>query len=258
MGELPDACSGGRETKDRSRVRPGELVVLTGAAGRVGRLVWPGLAERYRLRLSDLHADGSERGLTGWEGRAQEYQCGDLSSAAVAHEVTAEAAAVVHLAAEPRPRASWESLRPANMEALVQVLTAARDNDVRKVVLASTIHAAGGYHARNLRPVEPSWPPWPCCVYGATKVFAEALARVYADSSEMSAICLRLGGVGAEMPPRGERSTWVGPEDLTSLVVAALEAERSYGIYFGVSREASLCFSVRNAREEIGYEPRQG
>ena len=48
-------------------------------------------------------------------------------------------------------------------------------------------------------------------VYGATKVWGEALCRDVADSSSLSVLCLRIGYVNAEDRPLHPRhfSVWV-------------------------------------------------
>jgi nucleoside-diphosphate-sugar epimerase len=53
----------------------------------------------------------------------------------------AGADAVVHLAAIPDPEASWERLLPANVVGVYQVVQAAVSGGVRRLVLASSLHA---------------------------------------------------------------------------------------------------------------------
>jgi uronate dehydrogenase len=52
--------------------------------------------------------------------------------------------AVVHLAAIPDPAASWQLLLPTNVVGTYNVAQAAADCGVRRLVLASSLHAVSG------------------------------------------------------------------------------------------------------------------
>ena len=112
--------------------------------------------------------------------------------------------AVVHLAAEPGELAFGELLG-SNFTGTFNVFDAARRAGVRRVVFASSNHATGFYPAgERLTGVEPVRPDG---LYGVSKVFGEALARMYCDRFGLEAICLRIGAfqapsAGAQPPGR--------------------------------------------------------
>lgn len=223
----------------------GGPIVVTGAAGHVAGLLLPQLAD-HDLRLVD-----GRRGSAG-----QDLVVGDLSEPGFARDVTAGARAVVHLAGNPNSTAAWDDLAGPNVDAVVNLLVAAANNGVSRVVLASSVHAIGGYDQARRWPISPSWPPWPCCTYGATKVFDEALSRAYVrDDSSLSVVCLRLGAVTPEPIDARFRGSWLSPVDLHHLVVSALTADVDFGVYFGVSNNSFRQFDLDNAREELGYAP---
>lgn len=224
-------------------------VLVTGAAGKVAAMLRPGLAG-VGVRAVDT------REVTGWDGA--ETRTGDLADPDFTAAAVDGVDAVVHLAANPRPGASWAELRRPNADAVVTLLDAAWAAGVRKVVLASSVHAMGGYVAEGLPEgtlVDPGWPTRPCCTYGATKVFAEAYARTVADGGELSVLCLRLGGVVPRPTDTGNLLGWLAPEDLRRLVRAALAADIRYGCYFGVSANTRGVFDHANAAAELGYRP---
>ena len=72
------------------------------------------------------------------------------------------------------------------------------------------------------------------------EVLGEAAARWYSEASGLSAICLRIGTVNAEDPPREPRhfATLLTHAGLLRLVECALEgpADLRFGVYYGVSR----------------------
>ncbi|MBB5785661.1 NAD-dependent epimerase/dehydratase family protein [Jiangella mangrovi] len=224
-------------------------VLVTGAAGGVAGHLRSGLTG-LDLRVVDT------REVAGWDGA--EVRTGDLTDPDVAAAAVEGMDAVVHLAANPHPGAAWSELRGPNADAVVTLLDAARKAGVGRVVLASSVHAVGGYVADGLPAgtvIDPAWPARPCCAYGATKVFAEAYGRSVADGGELSVLCLRLGGVLARPTDTGNLIGWLAPSDLRRLVLAALEADVRYGCYFGVSANTRGVFDYANATAELGYRP---
>jgi nucleoside-diphosphate-sugar epimerase len=71
-------------------------VVLTGAAGRIGRAITPQLADRWDLQLTDLVFDHEITAL-------------DITDLEACRSAFTGADAVVHLAAVPDPEATWTS-----------------------------------------------------------------------------------------------------------------------------------------------------
>lgn len=225
---------------------PPRTVVVTGAAGSVAGQLLPGLEGRYDLRLVD-RVRSEDNGAT--------VVIGELTDPATVDRAVAGADAVVHLAGNPEPDAPWEELREPNVEGFVTLLAAARRHAVRRVVFASSVHAMGGYEGRGRWPIDPSWPPSPCCAYGATKAFDEALARAFAYRSELSLVGLRFGFCSPEVTPAQAVAGWLAPGDLQRLVVGALEADVSFGVHHGVSWASRRRWDVRSAMTDLGYEP---
>lgn len=208
-------------------------VLITGAAGGVARLLVPLLRDTFPLRLTDR-------------------DFGDLTDPAFAREVTVGATSIVHLAGDPDPGHAWPLLRQPNADAVSNVLDAAVANGVERVILASSGHAMGGYADAGRGPIKAEWLPYPCCVYGAVKVFVEALGRTHSDQYDLRVICLRLGGVRAKPAGRSWLPGWLSPGDLDRLVTAALTAPVKFGVYHGVSANADTWWDISN---DLGYEP---
>ncbi|NEE02560.1 NAD-dependent epimerase/dehydratase family protein [Phytoactinopolyspora halotolerans] len=236
-------------------------LLVTGAAGGVARMLAPGL-DGYDVRAVDV------REVSGWQGA--QTAVGDLTDPDFVRSAVEGVDAVVHLAANPNPRAEWSALRGPNLDGAVQVLDAARDVGAHKVVLASSVHAMGGYVRGDdgldvgglgdrgfidADLVDPSWPARPCCAYGATKAFAEAYGYVTAGTSDVSVVALRLGACQPSPKDTGALPGWLAPDDLQRLVRSALTANVAYGTYFGVSANTRARYSIDNARRELGYEP---
>src|SRR3954449_9748267 len=219
-------------------------LLVTGAAGRVAGQLLPALADRDDVRLTDRT---DEVGASS----AAHLAVGELTDPGLLDELLDGVDAVVHLAGNPDPGSSWSELREPNVEAFRALLDAARRHDVQRVVFASSVHAMGVYEGLGRWPVDPAWPPAPCCAYGATKAFDEALARVYAYRSPMSLIGLRLG-LCTPTPSDAEAAAgWTSPADLRQLVLAALAADVRFGVYHAVSWPSRGRWSLDATMKEL-------
>ena len=235
-------------------------VLLTGASGNVARLLLPGLGD-YSLRLTDrvrpdpdTHPAAAAGAATGTHDA--EFRVGDIADPSFAAEVVKGVDTVVHLAANPDASATWADLSAPNVNAVVTVLEAAEQAEVRRVILASSVHAMGAYVQEDRHPVDPSWPPSPCCAYGATKAFGEALGRAHSYRTGLSVVCLRFGGVQPQPWTVGMMPTWLSPGDLRQLVVRSIDAtDVRFGVYHGLSANTRQEWDLSNARAEIGYVP---
>ena len=225
-----------------------ERVLVTGAAGRVAEQLIPGLETRFNLRLFDR---------VGRDDIASDipFIVGELTEQALLSEALDGVDSVVHLAGNPDPDASWHELRKPNVEGFVRLLAAARQHGVRRVVFASSIHAMGAHEGSRRWPIDPAWPTAPCCAYGATKVFDEAMARVYAYQSDLALIGLRLGLCAPKASPAEAAAGWLRPTDLQRIVVGALTSNVRFGIYHALSSTSRGRWLIDATVAELGYEP---
>jgi nucleoside-diphosphate-sugar epimerase len=105
----------------------------------------------------------------------------------------------------------------------------------------------------HLAPVRPD------CLYAASKVAGEALARTFVAAHGMSILCLRIGWVKADDNPGtlGAGSFWCSKRDIARLVEASLRAPDAlrFDIFYGVSHCAWRWPDIAHAKELLGYEP---
>jgi nucleoside-diphosphate-sugar epimerase len=221
-------------------------VLLTGAAGSVADQLLPGLQE-YDLRLLDRSAPADPA--------AAEVITGELTDRDLLARAVTGVDTVVHLAGDPRPDASWDDLRGPNVDGFAALLGAALESGVRRVVYASSVHAMGRYEDEGRVPIEATWAPAPCCPYGATKAFDEAMASVFSHRWGLSTIGLRLGATVPEPGLRSQLSAWLGPEDLRQLVVRSIETGTRSGVFPGVSGGSRSHWDLASAGADLGYHP---
>jgi nucleoside-diphosphate-sugar epimerase len=228
-----------------------QRILVTGAAGRIGSMLCPRLVRPGRvLRLLDLEPIAPAPGV--------EPVVADLTDPAAMAAACAGVDAVVHLAAIPT-EAPWADLLRVNIDGTRTVLEAARGAGVTRVVLASTMHAAG-FWPRAGAPagpdgLPPAIPPRPDTYYGVSKAAVEALGSLYADRFGMAVFALRLGACFAEPPDGSLLDCWLSPEDCARLVEACLATDAGgFRVLWGISRNSSRWWSLAEGGE-IGYAP---
>lgn len=227
--------------------QPRRRVLVTGAAGRIGRAIRPFLRERYALRLMCHNA------LLVPEGD-EEVVVADVRDLASVERATSGVDATVHLAANPSGSASWEDVRDANIVGTYNVFEAARRAGVRKIVFASTNHVTGWYEREGVY-TRPDMPVRPDSLYGVSKAFGEALGRYYADAYGLSVICLRIGSFQPRPSNPRALSTWLSPRDCAQLVWRSVETSLQFGTFYGISGNTRRYWDISNAQELLGYQP---
>jgi uronate dehydrogenase len=222
-----------------------QRVLVTGAAGGVGTLLRPRLAQPGRvLRLLDvapvLPGDGAEvvtASVT--DPDAMAAACADVD-------------VVVHLGGHSR-EAPWEDTLRTNIHGTYCVLEAARHAGVRLVVFASSNHAVGFHPAA---PAPDDLFPRPDTFYGVSKVAGEALGSLYHDRYGLNVLCVRIGTCVERPETERQLGTWLSPDDCARLLEAAFAVpELGFRVVWGASANTRGLYSLDGARA-LGYEPR--
>lgn len=227
-------------------------VLLTGAAGNIGTFFRTTYAAHYDFVLTDQQMIEETGGCP--------FTQADLSDFTAIRPLFDGIDTVVHLGADPRMEAPWESLLPSNVIGLYNVFEAAHQAGCRRVVFASSINAVFGYPADVQIHTDMLWNP--INLYGATKCWGEAVARYYANAHGLSGLCLRFG---AAQPRDSEMIDLDHPyidiiltyDDCARLIAAAVDApdDLSYGISHGVSNNRYKRMDIDDTRAILGYEP---
>jgi nucleoside-diphosphate-sugar epimerase len=239
-------------------------VLITGAAGLVGTVLWNGLAEQHSL-------SGFDRRRV----RVSGIRRADVTRPRTIAPAFEGVDAVVDLATGASVDLPWNDVW-TDCAGRINVLEAARAHGVRRYIFASSSHVTGMYEADHpyaeivagsydgLDPaatplIGPSSPLRPDGPYGVGKVLGEQVGRYYSERYGMSCICLRIGTVkGANRPTQPRHfATLLSHPDLVRLVDCAVRAplELGYGVYYGVSANTWRFWDIANAREEIGFDP---
>ncbi len=225
-----------------------ERILITGAAGKIGDALRKGLRGSYRLiRLLDIAPLGTAEA-------GEEIHSADIRDMAALEKALAGIDCVVHLAGVPE-EAEWDKVLPLNIAGCYNVFEAARRQSVRRVVFASSNHAVG-FHRRE-RFIDNTVAPRPDSRYGVSKVFGEALGRLYADKHGLSVACLRIGTFRTPDRPVDARGllTWISHRDMVQLVRRCIDHPNyHFVIVYGVSKNLRSRWDNSNVKF-LGYRP---
>lgn len=245
-GKVADA---GVNTGQRRRV------LVTGAAGNIGSFFAEHAAQRYELRLMVRPGDEDAAKLRQY-GEVVEGELSDLEGM---KRLCAGMDTVLHLAGDPSPSATWDSLLDANIIGTYNTMVAAKAGGCRRVIYASSIHAVSGYPADVQ--VKTSDPVNPGDLYGVTKCFGEAMGRFMAEQEGLSVIALRIGAfqpLEAAQEPDSVKmlDAFVSQRDLQQLIERCIDAEHiHFAIFNGLSDNRFKRLDIADARELVGYAP---
>lgn len=224
-------------------------LLVTGAAGAIGRVLRQGLGGRYDLlRLADIAPQASA-------GVGEECVTFDGSDLAATIGACRGIDCVVHLAGiptEPEDDA-WERLLRNNIVVTRNVFEAARLAGVKRVVFASSNHVVGFLRRDVVADAEAELRP--DTLYGVTKAFGEAIARLYVDKHGLSVACLRIGSFRERPEDCRQLATWLSHRDAVQLIRRCIEArDYRFLVVYGVSDNAAG-FWGNNGLEWLGYVP---
>ncbi len=254
-------------------------VVITGACGTIAGVLLPALRERYDLSLLDTRqTDRNGKTVPG----AQVADLMNKDRDSYRHHF-AGADAVVHCAfyrVSDQGDDAYFSSELANLQMTYNVYQVAWEERVRRLVAASTNHAADFYEGYALDGESPMVTPdmnasdnW----YGWAKIAFEQIGQVYASGlthggRPLENVQIRIGGpretdiaqaqLGDLRRMRRALAVYISQRDMSQLFIKSIETEDirnafsvPFQIFYGISANSHAIWSIANARRVIGYAP---
>ncbi len=202
----------------------GRNILLTGGSGLVGRALARSLRRTHEVTHFDV-VDPDD---------ALPCVVGDLRDREALDAACRGRDAVIHAAAlhgRKWAEAGDDVGFEVNVVGTKNVLEAAAENDVERVVFTSSIWATGHGDSPPYLPIDEELPRQPAELYGLTKKLGEKMCAYCTSRHGVSTICLRPGGIlPADAPPErrvGLLSAAVDVRDVARAHRLALDASPS-------------------------------
>ena len=221
-------------------------ILITGAAGAIGKVLRTAYKQSISCDCRTSRPWARRRRARSW--------CAPIDRPPGVRTLVQGVDCVVHLGGIAMEDA-WEKILPANIAGCYNVFEAARRAGVKRVIFASSNHAVGFY--RRERFIDNTVQPRPDTRYGVSKVFGEALGRLYADKYGLSVACLRIGTFRNPDRPDNARQllTWISHRDITQLVQRCIDHPNfHFVVVYGVSNNLRNRWDNSNVKF-LGYRP---
>ena len=232
-------------------------VLVTGSAGAIGQPVCAELLRRgHAVRGFDRRATLN----------VDDHAVGELDDTAAVRRAVEGCDTVIHLAAATDDAPFLEVLLKPNVVGLFNVMDAARQSGVKRVVLASTMQVVGGLRGQRETSVYTVEDAAPSNHYALTKVWAERMGEMYARCHGLSVIAVRIGwflrnaGEAARMEQYKGYDSYFSYRDAArffSLCVEAPHDSIRFAVLYGMSMHRTRPrVDHEPSKRLIGYEPR--
>jgi uronate dehydrogenase len=229
-------------------------ILITGAAGLIGRKLTQALEREHELRLGDVRPIAGE---------ARFVPC-DVTRPAEVQRATQGVEAVIHLAIASGQEGEFEDDEfnqkrfDVNLKGTWNVLEAARRAKVRRLIQTSSLMVVWGYPP-------PEWvasdaPPRPVGTYAQTKYLAECLCEQAARTHSLSIVCLRIAKPIDLDDPAWKgcriRPQWIAVPDLIEAYRLALAAgDVRFEVVTIVGESSRRRWDLAKADRLLGYRP---
>lgn len=183
-------------------------VIVTGGAGFIGSHVVDALADRgFEVHVIDNLSGGKKENV---DKRAVLHIC-DIRNLKDIAPIIKGAGCIFHLAALPRVQYSIENpeeTHEVNVSGTLNVLLAARDAGVKKVIYSASSSAYGDQKEMPLRETMAAAPKSP---YGLQKYIGELYCQLFSEVFNLPTVCLRYFNVyGSRFNPEGAYALVIG------------------------------------------------
>jgi uronate dehydrogenase len=223
------------------------LILLTGAAGKIGSVIRPWLLQKYeQVKLSDVTIINDLH-------PGESFELCQLGDEIAVDRIMEGVSVLVHFGGISC-ESSWPDILESNIRGSINIFESARKHRVSRIVYASSNHVMGFYERTELIGADRT--PRPDSRYGVSKAFGESLAAMYADKYGIKITCLRIGNVEHQPIDRRRLSIWIHPEDLFQLICIGIDHPSiRFEILYGMSENARAWWTDPRATA-LGYAPR--
>lgn len=218
------------------------MVLITGSKGIIGSVLRRGLGGKYRIKGVDLPDD--------------------ISHYEVLWAQMPGVDTIIHLArrfSATDPIERRMRIYQENVQIDVNVFTAVVRAGVKRLILASSVHADNHRDPDLVAPLTIPGSYSPTTPYGVYKLVEEEVGKALSKQFGFEFVGVRFGGVTRDDSVKtgaGQTATWLSHDDLLCAIDACLRAEAVPGrstVFYAVSNNADRIHDTTNP---FGWRPR--
>ena len=263
-------------------------ILITGASGEITRQLLPTFRDRYELVLLDTRPSEHANDIIDVDvsdPEIEKYREYFRGVDAIVHNVRS-----TKLGLKTSAPHHWLKARPGSepaegyfvernsVDMAFNVLRLAMEENVRRVVITSSNHAADWYetklHNGQLDTIGPEIYPLSDNFYGWAKATYEHLGFIFAAGRlgrVVENVHIRVGAPrpiraadfdGDQVSYKRDLGGYISERDMQQLYTKSIEAEDirnedriPFQIFYGISNNTRAFWSIANARKVIGYAP---
>lgn len=222
-------------------------LLMTGAAGGLGRAMRTRMAKFAEIvRVSDIADLGSAS-------TNEELVTCDLGDAGAVHRLVEGCDGILHLGGIS-VEDKFSKILNANLLGLYNLYEAARAHGHPRILFASSNHTVGFY--RQDEHIDATAPMRPDGLYGVSKCFGEALARMYFEKFGQETALVRIGSCMEKPKNHRMLSTWMSYDDFEALIGCVFRAPMlGCPVIWGISDNDSRWWDNSHAAY-LGWRPK--
>lgn len=232
-------------------------ILITGASGIIGNVLMKCLSEKYEVIGIDIVPSDDVITLD------------IINEREKLQELLKDIDVVIHLAWDIKEAGT--ALMPAIEENKVMgeiMYSLSLEQNVKKFILASSVHASLGHigyihpgivdnhEILHMKKITTRDEFFPLGVYGASKVYLEALGKAYSKKG-LNIITIRFGNV-TEDNSFGEYPFWLSHRDCCHFIDRCIETTDlpKYSTFFAISNNPCNPFDLSDSKQLLGYNPK--
>jgi uronate dehydrogenase len=222
-------------------------LLITGAAGGLGRAMRPRMRKfAHSVRISDITE------IADFDAQEEQMTC-DLGDAGAVMKLVEGCDGIIHLGGIS-VEDKFSKILNANIVGLFNLYEAARAHGHPRILFASSNHTVGYY--RQYEHIDATAPMRPDSLYGVSKCFGEALARMHFEKFGQETAIVRIGSCFEKPKNHRMLATWMSFDDFETLIDRVFTAPLlGCPIVFGASNNNRSLWDNSKA-SYLGWHPK--
>lgn len=220
----------------KQSVHPRKKIAITGGSGRLGQYVVKQLMNNFDVKVLDLRAPPQDI----------PYARVDVLELDVLRRELAGMDAVIHLAAiDFDLQADPETYIRVNVLGTWNVLQAAHERGIRRVVLCSSVSACGLSEANpafppDYLPIDEAHARYPVEAYSVSKLIMEEMAESFVRRGDIEVLCLRPMMV-------------LIPENIAPTIARAADTDTRWLFYYVTPEDCARAFECALMAKDVKF-----